>query len=170
MAEYLIHSGGTFGADPQVTDANRLATGQIVTIADMDTRVRHNIWTLDQIDHWHPAIYAYARGVQVLTDRTDADQLDPIGWQYQSDIHGTTVNPDNFRNRCQHFCWFFLPWHRMYLQWFERIIRSAIQDLDDVDEQTKMTWARCPTGTTAATTRPCGGCHRRSSTPPCRTV
>lgn len=141
MAEYLIHSGGTFGADPQVTDANRLATGQIVTIADMDTRVRHNIWTLDQIDHWHPAIYAYARGVQVLIDRTDADQLDPIGWQYQSDIHGTTVNPDNFRNRCQHFCWFFLPWHRMYLQWFERIIRSAIQDLDDVDEQTKMTWA-----------------------------
>ncbi len=79
--------------------------------------------------------------VQVLIDRTDADQLDPIGWQYQSDIHGTTVNPDNFRNRCQHFCWYFLPWHRMYLQWFERIIRSVIQDLDDVDEQTKTTWA-----------------------------
>lgn len=145
----LTHIAGRFGvsladlesANPQIVNADRIFTGQIITVTEAATRVRHDIWTLDEIDHWHPAIYAYARGVQVLIDRTDADQFDPIGWQYQSDIHGTTVNLDNFRNQCQHFCWFFLPWHRMYLQWFERIIRSAIADLDDVDEQTKTTWA-----------------------------
>jgi tyrosinase len=128
-------------ANPQITNANQIFTGQVITIATSISYVRHNIWTLDEIDHWHPTIYAYARGVQVLIDRTKANQMDPIGWQYQSDIHGTTVNPDNFRNQCQHFCWFFLPWHRMYLEWFERIIRSAIQDVDDVDDATKLTWA-----------------------------
>ncbi|WP_066897275.1 LysM peptidoglycan-binding domain-containing protein [Mycolicibacterium houstonense] len=128
-------------ANPQIIDANRIFAGQIITVASPAAFVRQNIWTLDQIDHWHPTIHAYARGVQVLIDRAAADQLDPIGWQYQSDIHGTTESPDQFRNQCQHFCWFFLPWHRMYLQWFERIIRSAIADLDDVDDQTKAMWA-----------------------------
>ncbi|STZ73990.1 Tyrosinase [Mycolicibacterium fortuitum] len=116
-------------------------SGETHTVAASATRVRHNIWTLDQSDHWHPIIYAYARGVQVLLDRSDADQLDPIGWRYQSDIHGTAVQPDKFRNQCQHFSWYFLPWHRMYLRWFERIIRAAIADLDDVDAQTRSTWA-----------------------------
>jgi tyrosinase len=153
---YVVQSGDTltaianrFGvsladleaANPQISDPNRIFPGQIITVTSVTTYVRHDIWTLDQIDHWHPTIYAYARGVQVLIDRTNADPLDPIGWQYQSDVHGTAVNPDNFRNQCQHFTWFFLPWHRMYLEWFERIIRSAIADLADIDDETKRTWA-----------------------------
>jgi tyrosinase len=153
---YVVQSGDTlsaiakrFGvslaalkaANPQIANPNRIFTGQIISIPFTATLVRQNIWTLDQIDHWHPTIYAYARAVGVLIDRADTDPFDPIGWQYQSDIHGTTVNPDNFRNQCQHFCWFFLPWHRMYLEWFERIIRSAIAGLPDVDEATKLTWA-----------------------------
>jgi len=129
-------------ANPQIADPNRIFPGQIITTSAVAvTYVRQNIWTLDQIDHWHPTIYAYARGVGVLKDRTNANPLDPIGWQYQSDVHGTGVNPDNFRNQCQHFTWFFLSWHRMYLEWFERIIRSAIADLADIDDETKTTWA-----------------------------
>lgn len=27
-------------------------------------------------------------------------------------------------NQCQHASWYFLPWHRMYLYWFEEILRS----------------------------------------------
>ena len=27
---------------------------------------------------------------------------------------------------CQHQGWFFLPWHRMYLYFFERIVRAAV--------------------------------------------
>ena len=153
---YVVRSGDTltkiaerFGvnladvvaANPQISDPDKIFAGQIITVAPATPYVRHDIWTLDQVDHWHPMIYAYARGVQVLKDRTSVDPLDPIGWQYQSDVHGTDVNPDSFRNQCQHFTWFFLPWHRMYLAWFERIIRSAISDLADIDDETKRTWA-----------------------------
>ena len=28
-------------------------------------------------------------------------------------------------NECQHASWYFLPWHRMYLYYFERIVRAA---------------------------------------------
>ena len=128
-------------ANPQIANPNRIFPGQIITVTSVITFVRQNIWTLDQIDHWHPTIFAYARGVGVLIDRTNVNPLDPIGRQYQSDVHGTNVNPDNFRNQCQHSTWFFLPWHRMYLRWFERIIRSAIADLADIDDETKSTWA-----------------------------
>lgn len=152
--EYVVRSGDTLnaiasrfgvalpvliGANKQILDPDRIFPGQI--IASVITVVRPNIWTLDAVNHWHPAIHAYARGVQALIDRANADQFDPVGWIYLAAVHGTDVNPDNFRNVCQHFSWFFLPWHRMYLQWFERIIKSAIQDVDDVDDVTKLTWA-----------------------------
>ena len=29
---------------------------------------------------------------------------------------------------CQHRSWFFFPWHRIYLYWFERILRQASGD------------------------------------------
>jgi hypothetical protein len=29
-------------------------------------------------------------------------------------------------NQCQHGSWYFLPWHRMYLYYFERIIRAEV--------------------------------------------
>lgn len=103
--------------------------------------VRQNVWTLDAIDHWHPIIHAYALGVGVLIERSKTDPLDPIGWLYQSDIHGADIDPDDFRNQCQHFSWFFLPWHRMYLTWFERIVRSAISGLDEIDDDVKKIWA-----------------------------
>jgi tyrosinase len=48
---------------------------------------------------------------------------------------------DGLRNQCQHFSWYFLPWHRMYLFYFEAICRSIIQGLPDIDEETKRTWA-----------------------------
>ena len=155
--EYVIQPGDTlsavaarFGvtlaaleaANPQIVNPDRIFPGQIVTTtAATKMYVRQNIWTLHDADPWHPVIHAYARGVAVLRQRSAVDPLDPLGWQYQSDIHGTPENPDDFRNQCQHFCWFFLPWHRMYLEWFERIVRAAIQDLDDVDDETKQTWA-----------------------------
>ena len=140
-ARFGVSLAALEAANPQISDPNRIFPGQIITVTPLITYVRHNIWTLDQIDHWHPTIYGYARGVGVLMDRTNVNPLDPIGWQYQSDVHGTAVNPDQFRNQCQHFTWFFLPWHRMYLEWFERIIRSAIAGLADIDDETKRTWA-----------------------------
>ncbi len=95
-----------------------------------ELRTRQNIWTLvgeDPANPWHPVVLAYARAIGVLRDRFDDD---PTGWTYQAQIHGLFPDPqDGFRNKCQHFSWFFLPWHRMYLFHFESIIRSVVEDL-----------------------------------------
>ncbi len=46
-------------------------------------------------------------------------------WQYQAAIHGTTLaNNLPSWNSCQHGTEFFLAWHRMYLFYFERILRA----------------------------------------------
>jgi tyrosinase-like protein/polyphenol oxidase-like protein len=54
---------------------------------------------------------------------------DPTSWTYQAAMHGTHRTPaDAHWNQCQHQGWFFLPWHRMYLYYFERIVRKAVVD------------------------------------------
>jgi Common central domain of tyrosinase/Polyphenol oxidase middle domain len=50
---------------------------------------------------------------------------DKTSWQYQAAIHGTTLaGSQPSWNSCQHRNMFFLSWHRMYLYYFERILRS----------------------------------------------
>jgi tyrosinase len=82
------------------------------------------------------ALQVYAEGVQRMKDRSQVDTMDPIGWYYQSRIHG---NPEASERRadepvdwsyCKHGEWWFLPWHRMYLLQFERIIGFLTQTSD----------------------------------------
>ncbi len=49
----------------------------------------------------------------------------PTSWVYQSSIHGTTseTNLPSW-NSCAHGSEFFLSWHRMYVYFFERILRK----------------------------------------------
>jgi tyrosinase len=75
-------------------------------------------------------VEVYAEGVRLMKARSKADRMDPLGWFYQSRMHGRPGagergpgEPMDWSN-CQHGSWFFLPWHRMYLLQFERIIRS----------------------------------------------
>lgn len=65
----------------------------------------------------------YRNGVSAMKNRSNDD---PTAWIYQANIHGTTDQPaqDDW-NMCQHQSYFFLPWHRMYIFWFERILRQA---------------------------------------------
>ena len=50
---------------------------------------------------------------------------DVTSWQYQAAIHGTTLtNNLPLWNSCQHYTPFFYSWHRMYLYFFERILRA----------------------------------------------
>ena len=57
------------------------------------------------------------------------DPSDPTSWRFQANIHGTRDEiPDAFADvwaTCQHGTFFFLSWHRMYLYYFERILRAA---------------------------------------------
>jgi len=56
---------------------------------------------------------------------------DPRSWSYQAAIHGTVTTPVlTAWNTCQHNALFFWSWHRMYLYWFERIVRKMAGDCE----------------------------------------
>jgi tyrosinase len=66
---------------------------------------------------------AFRAGVAAMKARGTND---PTSWTYQAAIHGTTLSGSNVAwNTCQHNTTFFFSWHRMYLCFFERILRKA---------------------------------------------
>lgn len=66
---------------------------------------------------------AFKTGVSVMKSR---GPLDPTSWTYQAAIHGSSATPAQVAwSTCQHNTTFFLLWHRMYLCFFERILRKA---------------------------------------------
>ncbi|CAG2112701.1 unnamed protein product [Medioppia subpectinata] len=72
------------------------------------------------------------RGFQVMKDRK---QLNPLSLLYQANIHGypeydgspaqNAIATKYNWQQCNHHQYFFLIWHRMYLYFFERILRKA---------------------------------------------
>ncbi|HWL37018.1 MAG TPA: tyrosinase family protein [Frankiaceae bacterium] len=94
----------------------------------MATYTRRNAWELETEDPgnvWDPYTLAYAKAVVEMRSRADDD---PTSWTYQAAMHGTYTTPPAGAtwNQCQHGSWYFLPWHRMYCYWFERIVRSIV--------------------------------------------
>ncbi len=102
----------------------------------MANRIRQDVWKLPK---WDPILVWYARAVGVMQQRLATD---PASWRFQAAIHGydsglTPGGPpfpsnaiqDRFWNQCQHGSWFFLPWHRMYLFYFERMIADAVESI-----------------------------------------
>ena len=71
----------------------------------------------------------YATAVGEMKKITQKDPNDPRGWQYQANVHGVSggVPPalKNFWAQCQHQSYFFLSWHRMYIYYFEEILRAV---------------------------------------------
>jgi tyrosinase len=88
---------------------------------------RVNVYALDPNG---PEIASLRKGFSVMGAR---DPADPTSLRFQANIHGTG-DPDPgtaehpLFNRCQHGSFFFLSWHRMYLYFFERILRAASGD------------------------------------------
>ncbi len=72
-----------------------------------------------------PEIAALRRAVKVMKNRPASD---PTSWVFQSNIHSTLDTSNPAWNQCQHGNYFFLPWHRMYGYFFERIARAASGD------------------------------------------
>jgi hypothetical protein len=104
--------------------------------------VRRDIWNLEHEQTWHPITKAYALAVDGMRSRDD-DPDKTTSWSYQAAIHGVAPGEpfDQWRNQCQHNTWFFLPWHRLYLYWFERIARAIVETHEEVSEETRATWA-----------------------------
>jgi tyrosinase len=72
------------------------------------------------------ALEHYARAVDRMKERDD-DPADRTSWAYQAAIHGTYAKAvQELWNQCEHQSWVFLPWHRMYLYYFEQIVRKAV--------------------------------------------
>src|SRR4051794_6899889 len=105
-------------------------------------RIRPDVWTLSGSDDWHPDLRWYAMAVAKMRTRPLAD---PTSWRFQAAIHeydrgsdplasASDVMPSSadqtrFWTQCQHFSWFFLPWHRAYLAVFEQIVAATIAQL-----------------------------------------
>lgn len=68
----------------------------------------------------------YAKAVEVMQGREEAD---PTSWWYQAGIHGSHLEPRELYNQCKHGSWYFVAWHRMYLYYFERIVRAAVVEV-----------------------------------------
>ncbi|MGH7194104.1 MAG: tyrosinase family protein, partial [Candidatus Saccharimonadales bacterium] len=65
-----------------------------------------------------PDIVALKTAVAKMKDLPNTDGRN---WLRQASIHGTF---NGGFGRCQHGNWFFLPWHRAYLYFFEEIVRG----------------------------------------------
>jgi tyrosinase len=87
-----------------------------------DPYVRADVWSLSEDD---PIITAYAGAVAAMQQK---DPSDPTSWTFQAAMHGTELNVPATppANQCQHFSWFFLPWHRMFIYYFEQIVRAQV--------------------------------------------
>ena len=95
---------------------------------------RRDVWVLSDENPWHPTIEWYARAVAAMEARDGADLADPTCWRHLAEAHGSSIARARWPagalwRECQHFTWFFLPWHRIYLHHFEKIVRATIVSL-----------------------------------------
>lgn len=73
-----------------------------------------------------PALVSYGNAITAMQALPAAN---PLSWAYQAAIHGTTLSGSHPAwKTCEHGTLEFLSWHRMYLYWFERIIRKQSGD------------------------------------------
>jgi hypothetical protein len=100
---------------------------QAVAVTSLAAFVRREAWALQSDTTFDSITLAYAMAVKVMQARAASD---PTSWTYQAAIHAAFATPPPGApwNTCQHQGWLFLPWHRMYLYFFERIVRKAVQD------------------------------------------
>jgi len=91
---------------------------------------------------WHPILRAYALAIGEMRALPDSDHR---SLAYQAAVHGvgapTDPPRDEFRSQCQHNSWYFLPWHRWYLHYFEHIVRSVMREIDEVSDDVAESWA-----------------------------
>jgi len=76
--------------------------------------VRRNVNSLIPVE-----LTRLKQAVATLRQRSAQNPQNPIGWVAQANIH---------RDPCAHRNWWFHPWHRAYLYYFERLLQNAVGD------------------------------------------
>ena len=86
--------------------------------------MRKDINTLKATDQ---VIVSYLKAVDAMQK---LPATDPHNWTFQANIHAAMMNGtvDPTWDTCQHGSWFFLPWHRAYLWYFEKIVQKYSGD------------------------------------------
>lgn len=95
-----------------LVDANLLAWAN-----QQAPRVRRDVATLNSSS---PEIQSMKIAVEKMKTGTGLGNNDRRRWAAQARIHGSR---QGFL-KCQHRNWYFLPWHRAYLFFFEEIVRE----------------------------------------------
>jgi tyrosinase len=81
--------------------------------------VRRNAFSMANND---PILVGYRKAITAMRA---LPANDPCSWSYQAAIHGTDATPVMTAwNTCHIDSRYFWSWHRMYLYWFERIVRK----------------------------------------------
>jgi hypothetical protein len=101
-----------FARDDRALDALRAGVRKM---RDLDPRNPFS-WSFQANIHWRPMFPGYVY--------EQADTAADPGPRLFRDDGGFIPEPDVF-NQCPHGNWWFLPWHRAYLYFFERILRWA---------------------------------------------
>ena len=102
-----------------------LAASAFLILGCHPTYVRRNIYSYAA---GSPELISLQAGVAAMKERNPND---PTSWSYQAAMHGSYATPALANwNQCQHGTFYFLAWHRMYLYYFERILRKASKNND----------------------------------------
>ena len=95
-----------------------LAPEEVFALFNGTNWIRANVNTLNASS---PDIVAYKAGINAMKALPTSS---PLNWNNWANIHGAPSGTGPLWNTCQHGHWWFLPWHRLYLLFFERIIRK----------------------------------------------
>src|ERR1019366_2053176 len=83
--------------------------------------------SIAEMDENHPVLISYRKAVEKMKK---LPATNPLSWQFQANMHGALKNDgvnDAWR-WCMHGNWCFLPWHRGYVHYFEKIVRKMSGD------------------------------------------
>ena len=75
----------------------------------------------------HPVLASYRKAIEAMKKQPATD---PLSWTFQANMHGAPGAAGDHEGWrwCMHGNWWFLPWHRGYLYYFEKIVRKLSGD------------------------------------------
>jgi hypothetical protein len=120
---FNLQNRRTFLASAGITVASLVS--QPVQPKDLPVQgIRENIAGMDAD---HPVLISYRKAIDAMKK---LPATDPLSWQFQANMHGA-LKADGANEGwrwCMHGNWWFLPWHRGYLYFFEKIVRKMSGD------------------------------------------
>jgi tyrosinase len=129
----------------------------------MAVRTRRDVWKLAQ---WDDVLVWYSKAIREMQTRPIAE---PTSWRYQAAVHEyyrdddpnadpsdklpSSADQTKFWTQCQHHSWFFLPWHRWYLYYFEEIVAATVVKLGGPKDWSLPYWNYSETASNANVVR-----------------